>query len=87
MRALHQIVEITLMNLRTLPQRLGTSLVVVVGIGIALAVGGGGGSPSPAGSTPVRNQPSPTGTGCVEIPTTSPAAGPSSLRRPRMLTG
>src|SRR5262245_32852216 len=32
MRALHQIVETTLMNLRTLPQRLGTSLVVVVGI-------------------------------------------------------
>ena len=31
-RALHQVVEITLMNLRTLPQRLGTSLVVVVGI-------------------------------------------------------
>src|SRR6185295_11876764 len=31
-RALHQIVEITLMNLRTLPQRLGTSLVVVLGI-------------------------------------------------------
>jgi putative ABC transport system permease protein len=31
-RALHQILEITLMNLRTLPQRLGTSLVVVVGI-------------------------------------------------------
>ena len=32
MRAIHQILEITLMNLRTLPQRLGTSLVVVVGI-------------------------------------------------------
>ena len=32
MRALHQIVEITLLNLRTLPRRLGTSLVVVVGI-------------------------------------------------------
>jgi putative ABC transport system permease protein len=32
MRALHQIVEITLLNLRTLPERLGTSLVVVVGI-------------------------------------------------------
>ena len=32
MRALHQVVEITLLNLRTLPRRLGTSLVVVVGI-------------------------------------------------------
>jgi putative ABC transport system permease protein len=32
MRALHQIAGITLLNLRTLPQRLGTSLVVVVGI-------------------------------------------------------
>ena len=32
MRSLHQIVEITLMNLRTLPRRLGTSLVIVVGI-------------------------------------------------------
>jgi hypothetical protein len=32
MRSLHQIVEIALLNLRTLPQRLGTSLVVVVGI-------------------------------------------------------
>ncbi len=32
MRALHQVVEIALMNLRTLPQRAGTSLVVVVGI-------------------------------------------------------
>jgi putative ABC transport system permease protein len=32
MRALHQVAEITLINLRTLPQRLGTSLVVVVGI-------------------------------------------------------
>jgi putative ABC transport system permease protein len=31
-RSLHQIVEITLINLRTLPQRMGTSLVVVVGI-------------------------------------------------------
>jgi putative ABC transport system permease protein len=31
-RALHQIGEITLINLRTLPQRAGTSLVVVVGI-------------------------------------------------------
>jgi putative ABC transport system permease protein len=31
-RALHQVVEITLINLRTLPQRAGTSLVVVVGI-------------------------------------------------------
>ena len=32
MRSLHQIAEITLLNLRTLPARLGTSLVVVVGI-------------------------------------------------------
>jgi putative ABC transport system permease protein len=32
MRSLHQIVAITLLNLRTLPQRLGPSLVVVVGI-------------------------------------------------------
>jgi putative ABC transport system permease protein len=32
MRALHQVGGITLLNLRTLPQRLGTSLVVVVGI-------------------------------------------------------
>jgi putative ABC transport system permease protein len=32
MRTLHQILGITLLNLRTLPQRLGTSLVVVVGI-------------------------------------------------------
>jgi len=32
MRTLHQIAQITLINLRTLPQRLGTSLVVVVGI-------------------------------------------------------
>ena len=32
MRALNQIVEITVVNLRALPQRLGTSLVVVVGI-------------------------------------------------------
>ncbi len=32
MQALHQIAGITLLNLRTLPQRLGTSLVVVVGI-------------------------------------------------------
>jgi putative ABC transport system permease protein len=32
MRTLHQITQITLINLRTLPQRLGTSLVVVVGI-------------------------------------------------------
>ncbi len=32
MRTLHQIAEITLLNLRTLPARLGTSLVVVVGI-------------------------------------------------------
>jgi len=31
MQALHQIAGITLLNLRTLPQRLGTSLVVVVG--------------------------------------------------------
>jgi putative ABC transport system permease protein len=31
-RALHQVVQITLINLRSLPQRLGTSLVVVVGI-------------------------------------------------------
>jgi putative ABC transport system permease protein len=31
-RALHQVAEITLLNLRTLPARLGTSLVVVVGI-------------------------------------------------------
>ncbi len=32
MRTIHQIAGITLLNLRTLPQRLGTSLVVVVGI-------------------------------------------------------
>ncbi|HEU5194376.1 MAG TPA: ABC transporter permease [Methylomirabilota bacterium] len=32
MRTLHQITQITLINLRTLSQRLGTSLVVVVGI-------------------------------------------------------
>jgi putative ABC transport system permease protein len=32
MRALHQVAGITLLNLRTLPQRLGPSLVVVVGI-------------------------------------------------------
>ena len=32
MRTLHQIAGITLLNLRTLPARLGTSLVVVVGI-------------------------------------------------------
>ena len=32
MRSLNQVVQITLINLRTLPQRLGTSLVVVVGI-------------------------------------------------------
>ena len=32
MRALEQIAGITLLNLRTLPQRLGTSLVVVVGL-------------------------------------------------------
>jgi putative ABC transport system permease protein len=32
MQALHQMAGITLLNLRTLPQRLGTSLVVVVGI-------------------------------------------------------
>jgi putative ABC transport system permease protein len=32
MRALNQIAEITLVNLRSIPQRLGTSLVVVVGI-------------------------------------------------------
>jgi putative ABC transport system permease protein len=32
MRALHQIAGITLLNLRTLPQRVGTSLVVVIGI-------------------------------------------------------
>jgi len=32
MRALNQIVQITLVNLRTIPTRLGTSLVVVVGI-------------------------------------------------------
>ena len=31
-RALNQIAQITLVNLRTIPQRLGTSLVVVVGI-------------------------------------------------------
>ena len=31
-RALHQVTQITLINLRSLPQRLGTSLVVVVGI-------------------------------------------------------
>jgi putative ABC transport system permease protein len=31
-RSLHQVVEITVLNLRTLPQRLGTSLVVVIGI-------------------------------------------------------
>src|SRR5215475_1705100 len=32
MSALNQVVHITLINLRTVPQRLGTSLVVVVGI-------------------------------------------------------
>ena len=32
MRALHQILAVTLLNLRTLPQRVGPSLVVVVGI-------------------------------------------------------
>ena len=32
MRTLKQILAITLMNLRNLPQRVGTSLVVVVGI-------------------------------------------------------
>ena len=32
MRGLHQVTQITLINLRSLPQRLGTSLVVVVGI-------------------------------------------------------
>jgi putative ABC transport system permease protein len=32
MRALNQITEITLINLRSIPQRLGTSLVVVIGI-------------------------------------------------------
>ena len=42
MRTLHQIAMITLVNLRNLPQRLGTSLVVVVGIagvaGVLVAV-------------------------------------------------
>jgi putative ABC transport system permease protein len=42
MRALHQIAAITLVNLRNLPQRLGTSLVVIVGIagvaGVLVAV-------------------------------------------------
>jgi putative ABC transport system permease protein len=38
MRALHQIAAITLLNLRTLPQRLGPSLVVVVGIAGVVAV-------------------------------------------------
>jgi putative ABC transport system permease protein len=42
MRALNQIVAITLMNLQNLPQRIGTSLVVVVGIagvvGVLVAV-------------------------------------------------
>ena len=32
MRSLNQILAITLMNLQNLPQRIGTSLVVVVGI-------------------------------------------------------
>ena len=32
LRALHQVAQITLINLRSLPQRLGTSLVIVVGI-------------------------------------------------------
>ncbi len=42
MRALTQIVQITLVNLRSLPQRLGTSLVIVIGIagvvGVLVAV-------------------------------------------------
>jgi putative ABC transport system permease protein len=42
MRALNQILAITLMNLRNLPQRIGTSLVVVIGIagvvGVLVAV-------------------------------------------------
>jgi len=38
MRALTQIVAITLLNLRNLPQRLGTSLVVVIGIAGVVAV-------------------------------------------------
>ena len=32
MRGLNQVVQITLINLRTIPQRLGTSLVIVIGI-------------------------------------------------------
>ena len=35
---MHQILQITLMNLRGLPQRLGTSLVVCVGIAGVVAV-------------------------------------------------
>jgi putative ABC transport system permease protein len=38
MRALNQIVQITLINLRNIPQRLGTSLVVVTGIAGVAAV-------------------------------------------------
>ena len=32
MRSLNQVVEITAINLLTIPQRLGTSLVIVIGI-------------------------------------------------------
>ena len=32
MRSLNQVVEITVINLLTIPQRLGTSLVIVIGI-------------------------------------------------------
>jgi putative ABC transport system permease protein len=42
MRALNQVVQITLINLRTVPQRIGTSVVVVIGIagvaGVLVAV-------------------------------------------------
>jgi putative ABC transport system permease protein len=38
MRTLTQILQITLVNLRTVPQRLGTSLVIVIGIGGVVGV-------------------------------------------------
>ena len=37
MPALNQVVQVTLVNVRTIPQRLGTSLVVVIGIAGAVA--------------------------------------------------
>ena len=38
MRWLNQVVQITLINLRNVPQRMGTSLVVVIGIAGVVAV-------------------------------------------------